>query len=85
MVGGYSACQAVSDEDKALFAKVASEISAQANGAALTPEMVCTQVVNGTNYKFSASAADGTKYEVVIYQKGPWDGGETSLTSVTKK
>lgn len=83
MVGGYTEFRAATQEELDLFASLKAEISSQANGADLVVSEVATQLVSGMNYKFKA-AAGADAYEVVIYKKGAWDGGEASVTSVTK-
>lgn len=81
MLGGYTDFRPADAQEIALFDSLKSEM---ANGSELVVDKVATQVVNGVNYKFLAKAGDAT-YEVVIYKKGDWNGGEASLTSVTKQ
>ena len=41
-----------------------------------------TQVVAGTNYKIKAKTDQGNEFSVVIYEKLPHAGGETSVSEV---
>ena len=83
-LGGYSDVQQATAEELEIFSGLKAQISAEVNGSELTATgEVRKQIVNGHNYSFGAKDASGKAYVVVIYKKGPWDGGEASLTSVT--
>jgi hypothetical protein len=88
-IGGFTSFSAPTEEQLALFASLKAQIVAEVNAevsaeetALGVPTGVATQLVNGTNFKFQVKIGD-KDYLVVIYQKGPWDGGAASLTSVT--
>jgi hypothetical protein len=88
-LGGFTSFSAPTEEQLTLFASFKAQIVAEVNAgvnaeetALGVPTGVATQLVNGTNFKFQVKIGD-KDYLVVIYQKGPWDGGAASLTSVT--
>lgn len=77
MVGAYSKYTKPTPKELALFAAVYQ------GEPALTPIEVSKQVVAGVNYAFRCKSADGTKYEVKIFQPLPGQGSPR-LISVVK-
>jgi hypothetical protein len=80
-IGAPGAAQAPTPEELQIFEQFKTEIFAQANVTEATVESVAVQIVSGKNYIFTVVAGD-QKYKAVVYEKGAWDGGERSLTSV---
>lgn len=82
VTGGYSSSKKVSAEDWAMFDKAVRSIRGYTD---IKPLSVATQVVSGTNYKFSCSAKDKSgrvvKGEVIIYKPLPHTGKEPSVTN----
>jgi len=74
MVGGYTSDRAVTNDDLAIF----NDAMIGTVGVNYTPTLVATQVVNGTNYRFTATAApvdsDTGSYKVYIYIYKPLQG-----------
>jgi hypothetical protein len=72
--GGYTGDRQLTDEDIEIFTK-----AMEANvGVGYEPTLVATQVVAGTNYRFTATATpvvpDAVPYTVNIYIYQPLDG-----------
>jgi len=72
--GDYSADRPLTDEDLAVF----EEVMNSWDGAVYAPTLVATQVVAGTNYRFTATATgvcpDAEPHEVYVYIFLPLDG-----------
>jgi hypothetical protein len=79
--GGYSQDREVTPDDLAIF----EAVMADAQDAEYEPTFVATQVVAGTNYRFTATAtpksADAKPYSVYVYIYQPLDG-EPELTEI---
>ena len=83
VVGGYSATKEISADDRAMFDKAIESIE---NYTDIKPLSVTTQVVAGTNYKFTCSAKDKEgkviKGEIVIFKPLPHTDEEPSITKI---
>jgi len=79
--GGYSKDREVAPDDLAIF----EAAMADSQDAEYEPTLVATQVVAGTNYRFTATAtpksADAKPYSVYVYIYQPLDG-EPELTEI---
>jgi hypothetical protein len=53
LIGGWSPYRSITPQDKLVF----DEALKQVLGVNYSPQMVSTQVVNGTNYRFKCSAS----------------------------
>lgn len=72
ITGAYSADRDITADERAMFDKVIATLD---TAKTYEPLQVATQVVSGTNYRFTVTVDDnGTKYNahIIIYQ--PLDG-----------
>ncbi|MCL2106087.1 MAG: hypothetical protein FWH26_03365 [Oscillospiraceae bacterium] len=84
--GPYSADRELSAQDLAVFTEVLEYQNF--TETSYEPLLVSTQVVAGTNYRFTATAtpADGaTPYTVFIYISQLPDGGRAELIGIAQK
>jgi hypothetical protein len=83
IVGAYSADRAVTADDLAVFKEAVPAVT----GVQYTPKLVATQVVAGTNYRFTTTATTGTinpvAYTAYVYVYKPLQG-KAVLTNVVK-
>ncbi len=81
VAGGYTDDRAITDEDMEIFNKATAENV----GVTLEPSLVATQVVSGTNYRFTATSTpvspDAESKQVYVYIYVPLDG-EPELTEI---
>lgn len=84
--GGWSEPRALTDHDKEVFNKAFEGFV----GVTYTPYEVATQVVNGTNYRFTCDSVAATlgaekgKAEVFIYEALPVYGSKVVITDIQK-
>ena len=83
MPGGYSEDRKPEPDELAIF----EAVMADEKDAEYEPTLVATQVVAGTNYRFTATAtpisADAKPYSVYVYIYQPLDG-EPELTEIER-
>ena len=94
LVGGYSKDRKPTAEEIKLFEKVTGDVSAHPGVTYGSPTAVSTQVVAGTNYRFTAKVtalsssveAEDETYDayIYIYQPLPHTGDEPELVSVER-
>lgn len=86
IVGGYTDSRSLTDEEKALFESLASEVA----GVKYKPVNVATQVVAGTNYRFLCTGREkgrkGKRFDAVIVIYKPLPGqGDARVTSIERQ
>ena len=83
IAGGYSDSATMSAEVQAMFDKAVKSVKDYTD---IKPLSVTTQIVAGTNYKFSCSAKDkdgkSVKGEIVIFKPLPNENKEPLVTAV---
>lgn len=83
ITGGYTEDREVTADDLSVF----EEATAELDGVSYEPTLVATQVVAGTNYRFTATATpitpDAESYAVYVYVFVPLDGAP-ELTEIIK-
>ena len=79
LCGGYTRPRVLTEEEKELFHKTYHD------SPALHPVRVSTQVVAGTNYTFRCRDGRGRRYDVVIYQPLPCNGGGAEVSEVKRR
>lgn len=85
LVGGYSALRPLTEEDRQLFEEA---ISTKKRRLKYEPQLVCTQVVAGINYRFECigtnAQGEKKKYQIQIFKPLPGHGN-AEVTSIERK
>ena len=83
VAGGYSDDRELTDEDWEVFTEAMN-----LDGVDYAPTLVATQVVAGTNYRFTTTATpvipDPESYTAYVYIFKPLGGGEAELVDIAR-
>ena len=81
ITGGYGEDRELDGEDKSIFDEATKDLT----GVKYEPKLVATQIVAGTNYRFTVTTAetpDGEPHQTFIYIFKPLGGGAPELVGI---